>query len=68
MARTAGNIVSLAIGAAIGLGVMRLLGFGGGIPAGIFAFLGACAGEGLYKLFSKEEKNDHPEEESQPKQ
>ena len=48
MARTAGNIVSLAIGAAIGLGVMRLLGFGGGIPAGIFAFLGACAGEGLY--------------------
>lgn len=58
MARSAGNIVSLAIGAAIGLGVMRLLGFGGGIPAGIFAFLGACAGEGLYKLLSAREEKD----------
>ena len=52
MARSAGNIISLVVGAALGLGLMRVLGFGGGIPAGIFAFLGACAGEALYKLFS----------------
>ena len=66
MARTAGNIISLAIGATVGLGVMRLLGFGGGIRAGIFAFLGACAGEWLYKAFSARDKED-PDEESQPK-
>jgi hypothetical protein len=61
MARTIESVVSLAIGAAVGLGVMRLLGFGGGIPAGIFAFVGASVGEWLYNMSSANGKKDDDE-------
>lgn len=65
MVRTTGNIVSLVVGAALGLGLMRLLEFGGGIPAGIFALIGASLGELLYKSFSSGEPEDNEKQHSE---
>ncbi|HEY0461065.1 MAG TPA: hypothetical protein VGC97_18155 [Pyrinomonadaceae bacterium] len=51
--RSAGSIISMAIGAALGLAVMKAIGLGGAIPGGLFALLGAGAGELLYKMIAK---------------
>jgi uncharacterized protein YqgC (DUF456 family) len=53
-----GKIACIAIGAVIGIAILKGLGVGGAIGGGLGAFLGACVGELVYRTALKSRSKD----------
>lgn len=53
-----GKIVCIAVGAVIGIAILKALGVGGAIGGGLGAFLGACVGEFVYRTGFKNRSKD----------